>query len=299
MADQIHLQNHAAQGGQQENSQSKGEGTFMTPPAFQLKASSASEAIQRKTGDKTKEFQSKKYDKKNFQPSTGMGLFDVNLNPFTGRLEVKVKVGFTFADGDGAAFKGLKDQSQLWGKEEKLKWKNDFITLIEGRWGGKYTFSNPDLPGISSYVDIEVEEVTKDWHYSLSVKKIPKGQPNISSTTTYKGSSLNKNSADLDSEDMKWVDKNARKTKPNVTEKQMGAIHEFGHMIGLDDEYANDSSGIRHASLVQNALGKTISEGDTNNIMSNGNHIEKQNYVTFLDALNSVTGMSNWKFNDK
>jgi hypothetical protein len=69
-----------------------------------------------------------------------------------------------------------------------------------------------------------------------------------------------------------------------VDEKQKGAVHEYGHMIGLDDEYTVDGA-IEHAAMVRSALGTTLVEGSSNDIMSGGNTIEKQHYITFLQAL--------------
>ncbi len=253
-------------------------------------------AIQRKTPqEKVKEFQSKTYSKENFSPSTGSGLFDVSLNPKNGRLEVKVNVAFSFVDGNVTKFTGLTGQSHLWSDTEKAKWKKDFITLIEGRWGGNYHFINSSLPGMNIYVDVEVEEVATDWHYQLNVTKIPKGSFKGSSIAHYVDSSgnalkqKNKHYGTLDSEDLNWADKGA-------TEKQKGAIHEFGHMIGLGDEYNDGTPGIDHAAMVQSALGKVLTEGKTNDIMSSGNSIEKQHYITFLDALRTITSDNTWKY---
>lgn len=258
--------------------------------------SGISETVQKKTPqEKIKEFQSKTYSQTNFSPSTGSGLFDVSLNPINGRLEVKVKVNMNYIDGSAASFTGLTGQSATWTDAEKTKWTNDFIALLEGRWGGKYHFINPSLPGVTAYVDVEIEEVTSDWHYQLNVTKIPKGDWKGSSISHYidaSGNALkqnNKHYGTLDSEDLSWSDK-------GTSEKQKGAVHEFGHMIGLGDEYADSRPGITHAALVRNALGKTLTEGSTNDIMSCGNSIEKQHYVTFLEALQTITSDSTWEF---
>jgi hypothetical protein len=266
---------------------------------FGVFSNNNAQVAQMKTPDeKLKEFQSKKYSKKNYSPSTNRGLFDVSLNPKTGRLEIKVNVAFNFKDGSAAAFKKVKGDTEKWKESEKKKWKQRYISLIEGRWGGQYHFSNPDLKGVTVYVDVEIEEVTKDSHYKLNVTKAAPGK-NLQSSVTHKvkgGKALknvNKHYATLDSNDLEWKDLTSLK---GVTEKQKGAIHEFGHMIGLGDEYKTKTPGITHSALVKSALGKTIKEGNSDDIMSCGNSINKQHYVTFLDALNAVTGMTNWKF---
>jgi len=255
--------------------------------------------VQKKAIDeKVREFQSKSYSLTNFVPATGRGLFNISLNPINGRLEIKLNLGFNFVDGSAAAFTGVKGDTEKWTEDQKKEWKDKYITLIEGRWGGKYHFSNPDLPGITVYVDVEIEEVDTDWHYQLNVTKAAPGTHPQSSVAHYLSggkalSQVNNHFATLDSNDLEWKDLTSR---AGVTEKQKGALHEFGHMIGLGDEYNDGKAGISHAALVLSALGENITEGDSNDIMSCGNSINKQHYVTFLDALNSVTEMNNWEF---
>ncbi|NJO03749.1 MAG: hypothetical protein HC880_20645 [Bacteroidia bacterium] len=159
--------------------------------------------------------------------------------------------------------------------------------MIEGRWGGKYLFQcfEPNLEGFYAYVDVEIEEAPKDWHFEVQATKIPKGAFK-GSAVAGKSSELNKNYAVLDSEDLDWADKrNNSEKNSGKFGLQVGATHEFGHMIGLGDEYPDKKPGITHATLVKNMLGKTISEGRTNEIMSIGDHIGQQHYVTFLEAL--------------
>ncbi|NMM47263.1 eCIS core domain-containing protein [Marinigracilibium pacificum] len=264
------------------------------PPAM-FKGASANSIQAKSINEELKEFRSKVYSKTNFSPATGKGLFDVSLNPSNGRLEIKIIVNFNFVNGTSADFAGLSGQSKNWTETEKKSWKNKFITLIEGRWGGKYHFINPKLPGVTVYTDVEIEESTSNWHYQLNVTKIPKNGFKGSSISHYTDSSgnalkqKNKHYGTLDSEDLSFINKGA-------SQMQSGAIHEFGHMIGLGDEYNDGKSGITHAAMVQTALGQTLTEGTTNDIMSSGNTIEKQHYVTFLDALQKVTSDSSWKF---
>lgn len=240
------------------------------------------------------------YKKTNYSPPTGMGLFDVSLNPKNGRLEILVKVKFVFEDGAPTQFAGKKGEVHTWSSSEKKKWAANYIALIEGRWGGKYHFSHPDLKNVTVYVDVEVEEHTSGWHYELKVNKIPKGEMEQSSITHYgttvggkftASTDTDKHEADLDSEDLTFVHKGTP-----VKEKQKGAVHEFGHMVGLDDEYVDGFPDIAHAAMVRDALGTVLAEGNFDDVMSVGNHIEKQHYVTFLAALKEVTGLRKWQF---
>jgi len=99
---------------------------------------------------------------------------------------------------------------------------------------------------------------------------------------------------------------------------QTVAVHEFGHVFGLDDEYANrsrkekDGTGAElgnisgtggiageqsgHGKLAQNSGVKqgAIYE-NSENIMSVGDTIKPQHYATFHHALCECTGVNDWK----
>ncbi len=106
--------------------------------------------------------------------------------------------------------------------------------------------------------------------------------------TSYKGSQVGRNSVALDSEDLSPISKGG-------SEGQYGADHEFGHMVGLDDEYGTGTD-ILHRTLVKDALGREISKGNSDDVMSCANRVGAQHYVTFLEALKKATGLDAWVF---
>lgn len=73
--------------------------------------------------------------------------------------------------------------------------------------------------------------------------------------------------------------------------------HEFGHMIGLDDEYAAGRGPLaEHHDLVAKAFGKEYADqvakaGDTDyaSVMEGGNDVRIQHYVTFWEGLVKAT----------
>jgi outer membrane protein OmpA-like peptidoglycan-associated protein len=87
---------------------------------------------------------------------------------------------------------------------------------------------------------------------------------------------------------------------------QHTVAHEFGHMLGLDDEYptadpktAADPPGVRpvggaptHAALVQSLMPgqQPVQARHNDNIMSNGEVVRPHHYVTLLEALGTTTG---------
>ncbi|HXO76519.1 MAG TPA: hypothetical protein VN824_14800, partial [Puia sp.] len=88
-------------------------------------------------------------------------------------------------------------------------------------------------------------------------------------------------------------------------DKQNVAAHEFGHMIGLGDEYVDekpDVPGARakffgdkptHYDPVKDLVGQDAADElkiqNTDNIMSRGNTVQRGHYVFFVAALDAMT----------
>ena len=105
-------------------------------------------------------------------------------------------------------------------------------------------------------------------------------------------------------------------TPPGWQNMQDTTAHEFGHMIGLGDEYLGDDPTqtlATHHSLVAKAFGKDYADqvakrGDTDyaSVMEGGDDVRIQHYVTFWSALAEATqkaalpdpkfGYDDWKF---
>jgi outer membrane protein OmpA-like peptidoglycan-associated protein len=91
---------------------------------------------------------------------------------------------------------------------------------------------------------------------------------------------------------------------------QNQAAHEFGHMLGLMDEYASDPTGAQgkvfgtgqpvgtvhpqDARSTGAGLGNSVYENN-DNLMSLGSTIRSPQYVTFMEALRAVTGSNEWR----
>jgi hypothetical protein len=94
------------------------------------------------------------------------------------------------------------------------------------------------------------------------------------------------------------------------------AAHEFGHMLGLKDEYAvdpnKDKSGNPKQGVVDGTggapgtpstmndrsvaagLGQSVFENN-DNMMSLGSTVKAPHMTAFMEALRAVTGMDDWK----
>lgn len=91
---------------------------------------------------------------------------------------------------------------------------------------------------------------------------------------------------------------------------QNTAAHEFGHMLGLDDQYAVDPAGVQGVvggtggavgtptgddpRTIAAGLGRSTYENN-DNLMSLGSTIRAPHYLTFMEALRSVTGSAEWR----
>jgi outer membrane protein OmpA-like peptidoglycan-associated protein len=103
------------------------------------------------------------------------------------------------------------------------------------------------------------------------------------------------------------------------------AAHEFGHMIGLDDEYATTPQRDAAGNPVRDANGDTVTRGlingtggevgdptatngpavargmpgsvseNTDNIMSLGSTVRPQHYTTFMQAIRTLTSSTEWR----
>lgn len=89
--------------------------------------------------------------------------------------------------------------------------------------------------------------------------------------------------------------------------QQNVAAHEFGHMLGMRDEYAVDPGGViagsagttgtatdQDPSVSATGLGHSIKENN-DNIMSLGGTIRAPHMVMFMEALRNVTGSNEWR----
>lgn len=234
------------------------------------------------------EFLSQPHAIANYQPSTGLGLFDARYDSAAQELVVTVKCAFRFLHGKPSAFPGVDPAQVIWDESSKVGWRKGFMEMIANRWGGQHAFqcTKPGLERLRSTVRIEVVEAEKDWHFRLDVTRRPKGNWAQSSVRAHRGSRTEVNSARLDSDDLTPTGKGG-------SEGQLGAVHEFGHMVGLDDEYGSGTD-ISHRTLVQDALGREIQKGTSDNVMSCANKVEQQHYVTFLEALKKASGVDDW-----
>lgn len=72
--------------------------------------------------------------------------------------------------------------------------------------------------------------------------------------------------------------------------KQVTTAHEFGHMLGLDDQYLGGGGGAGTAGAVNDDGSQTSSvPADEHRIMDGGEEVLAEHYSTILEALNGAT----------
>ena len=117
------------------------------------------------------------------------------------------------------------DSGHIWSKAEKSQFMKNWETAVKNVWGGRTLKTLSKGKKVTLNFEFKIQEA--GWmydHWEITVVKIKSG----SFKTSYVTPSTNK--VRLDSEDLNPVNKGASST-------QRGAVHEFGHMLGLDDEY--------------------------------------------------------------
>jgi hypothetical protein len=85
---------------------------------------------------------------------------------------------------------------------------------------------------------------------------------------------------------------------------QTVVAHESGHMFGLDDEYTGSGAyaagkPTEHTKMAEAAGYSGVQHATSDSIMSGGQEVREHHYVTFLDALKQVSGMTEWAIGPK
>jgi len=125
------------------------------------------------------------------------------------------------------------DHPHFWETHEEDQFMQDWQIAIHEVWGNKTIHTLESGRDIKLVFDFQIQK--GGWmydHWEISVTKIASGEFRISVTEP------DWNNVHLDSEDLTYVG------------RQRGAIHEFGHMIGLPDEYHNSRHIVDHRSVM-------------------------------------------------
>lgn len=188
--------------------------------------------------------------------------YRLKLFPELGRsdrsvLVIKMVLQFQFNDGDGGS----------WTQGEKQTFSHSFVNAVVSVWSEKFRILTTSTVPVREARDVgvvfEFPYYIDGWHtdddFELSVTKIPSGGFRVSSCGYSLGNTY------LDSEDVVGVNKGA-------SMHQRGVVHEFGHMLGLRDEYSSANANPHHT-------------GDLDSIMNVGERVRQRHYAPFAGWL--------------
>lgn len=146
-------------------------------------------------------------------------------------LVIFMKLQFFFESGDGGD----------WSDAERKKFLLDWEVAVKMAWSGRRIKPLQSGKFVSVRLEFKIQEGGWMWdHWEITVTKIAAGSFRTSYVNTRDGN------VELDSEDLVPVPKGGG-------QMQRGAVHEFGHMLGLDDEYPSSSPYTTDSAAVMNS----------------------------------------------
>lgn len=228
-----------------------------------------------------------------FRPSTGLGNFDFDYTPKADKAAVKVRLAFDFTSANYSrlaehVWEGDKEALDecFWGTDvEKEMWKLQFIEQVETSWSEQHALfcdstderlaevgpEEPNYSQLFAEVEVDIVDTNSNPHYAVTVQKIPDTAFEVSWVRAPMGPTLidEEGESSLDTEDIDHKQKSGGHL-------QRASIHEFGHMLGLPDEYEREVDG------------HTVGNNDAR-IMSCGEAVEAGHYSTVLEAIAKAT----------
>ncbi len=190
-------------------------------------------------------------------PQGKNGKFDASLDQDRCELTITVRVCFDFVDG--------KSRSRQWPNQAaRDSFKSGYLSAVPAHWSGKFVLKptkGTKVPCEQITVVVRVIEDNENPHFKLKVRYYEKHQDS---------KTKNRKTVKLDNRDLEERSRSVSGKKY----KQTGALHEFGHMIGLGDNTSTEPPA---------------------SIMNSGNQVLPQHYQTFGNAVSTMTGGGGWQ----
>jgi len=174
-------------------------------------------------------------------------------------LQLFMKIQFFFKDDGISRWNKLQQQAFItnWESIIRNSWDNIVIRVL----------SAGETVALKLKFQIQIDGFMLD-HWEITVKKVPPGSTFRSYVDTYRGNVM------LTENDNNIVIRHVAK-KGNY--RQTTSVHEFGHMLGLDDEYGPLFGGDKGAH-----------NNDFGSLMNVGSNIRNRHKSSLINWLNDV-----------
>lgn len=175
------------------------------------------------------------------------GCFDITLmrrGNISYVVEIYMKLQFFFIDGDKSDKGWANDEAYIWSQQEKNEFIKEWHMHIKTNWAKNNIGNLANGKPLSIVVNVTAQQNGWMWDdFEIDITKIPK------TPDAFKQSKVCRKLFDAD------VELDSKDLTPKAS-GQLTAIHEFGHMIGLPDEYkkssphVHDRGSIMHAGII-------------------------------------------------
>jgi hypothetical protein len=265
------------------------------------------------------DFVAKKYTQTNYVTKNGYGAFDLAYDPSAARLDVTVKLEFQFENAPptvwlkyvtGSPLGWLNLPDCVWTEPQKEDFKKNMAAEVHRVWSQKNTFTctyrnadltdaiSPDWEHMEAKANFNIVPVDSGGHFKVKVLALPAADQTrgvvsgADHRTTNKGGAAGEAGADFKATTSEFSSGHTRSQKvpssfggPDTD--QVRTAHEFGHMLGQDDQYPE---GARKAGDTNDSGSKVSSvPADETRIMDGGEVVLPEHLTTVCDALNAAT----------
>ncbi|WP_428267789.1 hypothetical protein [Haliangium sp.] len=262
-------------------------------------------------------FMARTYCQERYVTANGYGAFDLHYSPQSSVCTVTVPIEFDFQNAPPSImmkYLGLTTLDKLvecvWTDAKREAFKQDMVTQVSRVWSGKHqlkcTYDNPDLTDemcptwsdVVANISVAPRAVESGGYFKVKVLALPKADAKRSFVSgsdhrkTAGGaagevseSGFNQTGGQFNSSDNEKKKIGSSFGGPQT--EQVTTAHEFGHMLGQDDQYVDTG---RTAGST-NDSGSRVSQvpADEQRIMDGGEVVQTDHYSTIKDALNAAT----------
>lgn len=245
------------------------------------------------------QFYNRKHRLSHFQPSTRLGMFDVELDAASQTVVIRCRLHFRFIPGNWLAFPEAQPEELAWTEGEKFAWKKQFLTQANVKWSGRHRIwcQRDWWESYRLRARVIFEEVEDQPHFHFRVAKVPR--------YIYEGVAASHYSwvrapqpGGLEPYQPGIAYTHSNALQPAYAGAHSEAMHLTGHLIGLADEDVPGGNPV-HDWLAQKLQVGAAHEGVDDRMMSRGERITDAYAAPIVEALAKLTGSGPWGLHRK